>query len=569
MIERAISLHKEGKLKEASEVYQEILKHSPRHFDALHFCGLLYAQVQQWERALELLARALKVNENSPSILNNLGIVFKELKKFDEAISSFEKAVVLNPNYAEAYNNLGIVFQEQGKLEEALNRYETAIALKVDYVEAYGNRGNVLSQLKNYEQAILSCDKAIELKNDYAQAYFNKGIALKGLNRYQEAHLNYEQAISLNAHYVEAYFNNAILFQDARELDAAVLNYQKAIELRADYSQAHFNLGAVLILQNKLDEALVSFSKVIEINQTHAETHLNCGNIYKEFKLFSKALSSYSKAIELKQDYAEAYGNRGSIYHEEGEFDKAIKDYKKALSLNPLLTKITFSLSSLGVGSTPTTMPTQPLIELFDGYANKFDDHLTGLLGYQAPQILMNQFKRHQNYKIHQMLDLGCGTGLCGESFVAHAQLITGVDISEKMLEQAKAKKIYSKLICTDIVDFLKNTTEKYDLVVSADVFIYMGELDHIIKDVASTLKINGLFSFTIESSNAQRFELKSTQRYGHSQSYILELASINGFSVLEIQEVQLRKEKDVFISGAAILMQYAGVSQALKLKDF
>ncbi|MFN0005802.1 MAG: tetratricopeptide repeat protein [Burkholderiaceae bacterium] len=569
MIERAISLHKERKLEEASEIYQEILKHSPRHFDALHFCGLLYAQVQQWDRALELLARAVKENDQSPSLLNNLGIVFKELKKFDEAISSFEKAVVLNPNYAEAYNNLGIVSQEQGKLHEALIRYERAIALKSDYVEAHGNLGNVLGQLKSYEEAILSCDRAIEIKNDYAQAYFNKGIALSGLDRCEEAHLNYSRAISLNGNYVEAYFNRAILFQETSELEAAVLDYKKAIVLRADYSQAHFNLGCVLILQNKLNEALVYFGKVIEIDKTHAEAHLNCGNIFKEFKLFSKALSSYSKAIELKQDYAEAYGNRGSIHHEEGEFEKAIKDYKKALSMNPMLTKITFSLSSLGVGPTPNVMPTQPLIELFDNYANKFDDHLIGLLGYQAPQILMNQLKRYQNYKIKQMLDLGCGTGLCGESFGSHAQVITGVDISKKMLEQAKAKGIYSKLICADIVDFLNNTTEQYDLVVSADVFIYMGELEQIFKDIASKLKINGLFSFTIENSQSPTFELKTTQRYGHSLPYILQLASLNGFSVLEIKDVQLRREKDVFISGAAILMQHAGISQVLKLKDF
>ena len=63
-----------------------------------------------------------------------------------------------------------------------------------------------------------------------------------------------------------------------------------------------------------------------------------------------------------------------------------------------------------------------------------------------------------------------------------------------------------------------------------------------------------------IENSLSPTFELKTTQRYGHSLPYILQLASLNDFFVIEIKDVQLRREKDVFISWAAILMQHAGI---------
>jgi predicted TPR repeat methyltransferase len=339
------------------------------------------------------------------------------------------------------------------------------------------------------------------------------------------------------------------------------VNYKKAIEQRATYVQAHFNLGSVLVMLNQPDAALLSFLKAIDIDKTHAEAYLNCGNIFKAFKDANKALSNYNKAIELREDYAEAYGNRGTIYHEEGEFEKAIKDYEKALSLKPQLAKIAFSLSSLGVGQPPQSMPTESLIELFDSYASQFDDHLLGVLVYKAPEILVEQFIRFQKDQVESMLDLGCGTGLCGESFGPHARLITGVDISEKMIAQAKGKGIYSKLICADLVDFLEDSTSSYDLVVSADVFIYMGDLDRLFRAVASQLKPNGLLSFTIENSQSPTYELKTTQRYGHSLPYILQLASLNGLCVLEIKDMQLRKEKEVFISGSAILMQRSAVA--------
>jgi predicted TPR repeat methyltransferase len=157
------------------------------------------------------------------------------------------------------------------------------------------------------------------------------------------------------------------------------------------------------------------------------------------------------------------------------------------------------------------------------------------------------------------MLDLGCGTGLCGEAFKGVAECMVGVDLSEKMLEQARSKSIYAKLICANILDHLSIEMETYDLVISADVLIYMGQLDAFFNQLKRVMNLGGHVGLTVESCNASTFELKSTQRYGHSTLYINALASSNGFSIVDVQDIKLRKEKGEDITGSAILLQYTG----------
>ncbi len=563
-LQQAVSLHGSGELRQASEIYQDVLRQDPRHFDALQLLGLVYAQVQQWEKALALFDLALQVNAKSPNVLNNQGIVLKALKRFKDAEVSFRAALEIKHDYPEAYNNLGIALQEQGREVEALAKYEAAISLNANYAQAYSNRGNALSRMHRYDEAVASCIKAIELQSNNPEAYFNKGVAQKGLNQWQEALSSYDKATELNASFAQAYFNKAIIFNERKQFEKAIFNYKKAIEASPSYSQAHYNLGLIFTEMKDWQSALFSFGKALEFKKEFPEAYLNCGNIFKELKQFDEAALSYSRAIETRPDYSEAYGNRGSVRHEAGFIKEAIDDYKKALALNPALSKVRFLLAALGVGGVPEAMPAESVVELFDNYASKFDADLTELLAYQAPQILFNQYRKFQTAQIPSLLDLGCGTGLCGEAFKGVAQWVVGVDLSEKMLDQARAKAIYSQLICADILTHVSNEMESYDLIVGADVLIYMGPLDALFGQLKKVLRTGGYFGFTVESCMSSNFELKTTQRYGHSKSYIHALASSNGFSVVDVQDIKLRKEKGEDIFGSAVLLQSTGAHDTL-----
>ena len=87
------------------------------------------AQTKNFDKAKQLLQKAIKIQPNAVAAHNNLGIVFKKLGKLQKSISSFEKAIQINPNYADAHYNLGIVLQKLGEYQKAINEGKKAIKI--------------------------------------------------------------------------------------------------------------------------------------------------------------------------------------------------------------------------------------------------------------------------------------------------------------------------------------------------------------------------------------------------------------------------------------------------------
>ena len=108
---------------------------------------------------------------------------------------------------------------------------------------------------------------------------------------------------------------------------------------------------------------------------------------------------------------------------------------------------------------------------------------------------------------------------------------------------------------CDDIVDILRTSKEKYDLFISLDVFIYLGELSIIFNAVRNCSYNDAIFIFSIELQEDKEYSLLKSGRYSHSEEYILKTAS-NGFKLIEHYDIRLRKEKKGWINGKIFVLQ-------------
>src|SRR5215467_7319136 len=149
--QRGVGLHQQGRLAEAEKLYQEVLQQEPTHFDALHLLGAVALQTRRSQRGVELITKAIKLNQNVAAAHNNLGSGLHDLKRHDEALASFDMAIALRPDYAEAYNNRGAALNDLKRSDEALASCDKAIALKPGYAEAHSNRGVAMNDLKRPE----------------------------------------------------------------------------------------------------------------------------------------------------------------------------------------------------------------------------------------------------------------------------------------------------------------------------------------------------------------------------------------------------------------------------------
>jgi predicted TPR repeat methyltransferase len=192
---------------------------------------------------------------------------------------------------------------------------------------------------------------------------------------------------------------------------------------------------------------------------------------------------------------------------------------------------------------------------LFESYASDFQRHVTGSLDYRGHERLLQPLIA-SGRQFARALDLGCGTGLCGPLLRQLTDTVDGVDISQGMLEQAKQSGFYRKLTHADIAAFVAEEFERADLVVAADVFIYVGELSAIFAAVRRILMEDGCFAFTVETpTDDKALQLLPSLRYAHSENYIRELAQTCGFKVNAFSAGVIRLDQGQPVQGAYIYL--------------
>ena len=287
-----------------------------------------------------------------------------------------------------------------------------------------------------------------------------------------------------------------------------------------------------------------------------------------------QAIKCYQKAIHINPKNKDAYYNLGNTYETLGKTQLAIDCYQRAIHLSDYDLRLNPSdkkayarqqsslhlLNSL-VGVTTKTAPKCYIKNLFDDFAQTFDHQLANVLDYKIPELLKNALLTQQgkNLLFNMAIDLGCGTGLSGQMFRPICKRLVGIDLSPKMIAKAREKKIYDIIENIEINDYLEQNSEKYDLLIAADVLIYIGDLGRLFSNVAAVSRPGAIFLFSIELVLDGDYVLERSGRYAHSNSYIRQLAISNKFEISRIENIVLRKEKNKDVEGQLFLFRYEG----------
>jgi predicted O-linked N-acetylglucosamine transferase (SPINDLY family) len=269
LLVKGFSLHQQGDLIAAGEIYAEILKIQPLHFDALHLSGLIAAQSDQLNVATQLITKAILVNSSNSAAYCNLGNVFLNLGGYEQAIENYTKALTLKSNYEEALYSRGLAYQRLSQLYQAETDYKSALSVNPKHIGTLTNLGNVFQLQKRYDEAIFIYGKAIDLNLPFAEPFNNRGNLYHEQRRFEEALADFDKALAINPNYPEALSNRANSFFYLKQYDKALEGYAKAIVLKPNYAEALHNRG----------------------------------NLYRELKLYELAMADYDLALTIKPDY--------------------------------------------------------------------------------------------------------------------------------------------------------------------------------------------------------------------------------------------------------------------------
>ena len=258
-LQEALSLHQQGRLREAEKLYARALKAAPNNFDALHLLGLIKAQSGQMGEAHRLMAAALKINPNALDALVNFANVLHALKRDAEALAHLDKALALRPGDSEALLYRGNALNALDRPDEAVACYDAVLARNPAHGDALLNRGTARARLGRHADALTDFDALVARAPHHVEALYNRGTALLELERPEPALATFDAAVAAAPRHTGAWTNRGRALQALNRHADAVASFEKAIAIDKNFADAHSNLALSLLTLGQLSRGFAEY----------------------------------------------------------------------------------------------------------------------------------------------------------------------------------------------------------------------------------------------------------------------------------------------------------------------
>jgi predicted TPR repeat methyltransferase len=438
---------------------------------------------------------------------------------------------------------IAILLQKNGQLEDAECLYRKIFAVAPNHPVALHYSGVLAHQQGRSEEGVALIHRSLEADPAQADWHNNLGIVLKTIGRTEDAVFAYRHAIALDPHHAKAHNNLGVVLKRQGHSIEAEAEYRAAIDLDPRYAEPHHNLGALLADRGRAPEAVTCFNRALVLQPETKETRRLLALAYCALGERPKAVDIYERWLQEEPD-------------------------------SPIARHMLAACSGEGV---PERAADTYVEKIFDDFASSFDTKLARL-AYRAPRLVTAMLADTGTQATNSLdvLDAGCGTGLCGPLVRPYARRLVGVDLSGGMLAEARKRNVYDELWKGELTEYLRSSADAFDVIVSADTLVYFGSLEEVITAAAGALRPGGWLIFTLEertpaagagsaadASQGSRsgasaeharveYELETHGRYVHALEYVDAVLRRTGFRPV-IARAELRMESGLPVAGLVV----------------
>jgi tetratricopeptide (TPR) repeat protein len=263
---------------------QRALAADPNHAGALHLMGLLSLQTQNYDHAIEWIARAIR-QDPKPEYLSSLGTTLQQQGRLEEAVQTFDKAVQLKSEDAELWAKLGGALKELGRSTDALLTFQHVLKLSSNHWDAAFESAVILHQLGRFEEAIRYFDLCYELRPTHAPTLQMRGLSQAGLKRSEEYLADSSAAHALDPDNAETANNIGGALLSLGRFNEALGWFDKALMIQPDLAETLNNKIVTMGRLHRFDDAFALGTRMntLGLNNTRTEwvlsyLHLLTGN---------------------------------------------------------------------------------------------------------------------------------------------------------------------------------------------------------------------------------------------------------------------------------------------------
>ena len=436
-------------------------------------------------------------------------------------------------------------------MSEATKRIEITVDEAVAFAVDWMKQGR-------FNDADRICRALLDLEPDNAAALHYSGILAHKRGDNAEALALIGRSLERRPDQPDWYSNLGIVLQNNGQFEAAMVAFDRAIALDPGHANAHNNLGVLQKVYGRLDEAEASYRAAIAADPNHPDVYHNLAVVLDLTGRLQEALEAHCRHITLRPKQSDAHRYLALAYSTLGEHEKAVAVCEEWVRNNPNDPRAHHALAAHSGRNVPPRAADDWVETVFDGFAESFEAKLERL-SYRAPALVGETLAVAVGVADRSLdvLDLGCGTGLCGPLLAPYARRLVGVDLSQGMLAYAKEKQVYDELHRAELTEYLRQQQAgSVDVIVTADTLVYFGALDSVATAAAAALRPGGVLVFTVEEAKepelADSYVLQPHGRYAHGQSYVRRVLAEAGL-VPHIERGELRLEAGLPVAGLVV----------------
>ena len=411
-------------------------------------------------------------------------------------------------------------------LDGAETLYRRILAVAPEYADALNYYGILAYQRGRAEEGIHAIARAISLVPDFADFHINFGNMMSGTGR----------------------------------IDDALAAYRRADALSPNDANIYNNVGAIHMACGAMAESEFALQRAIALDPTHFRAFNNLGRLRSRQGRDEEAVEALCTSITLMPNNRESRRLLATAYYTMGKRTEAAAVFKQWLDEEPDDPTARHMYAACSGEDVPLRADDTYIEQTFDHFASSFDEQLQVKLHYRAPELVAEALARHapSDDRLLDLLDAGCGTGLCGPLVAARARRLVGVDLSGAMLAKAEGRGCYHELAKAELTAFIEAATAEYDVIISADTLVYFGALEAVLAAASTALRPQGVLVFTVEehpdAEQPADYRMNPHGRYSHSRDYIARVLQDAGFHAVELTPAVLRREAGKPVNGLVVV---------------
>lgn len=396
--------------------------------------------------------------------------------------------------------------------------------------------------------------KILDVVPEHPRALHYAGVLAHQQGRSDEAIRLVEKSLAIEPGQADGYSNLSIILRGKGRLDDAIAACRRAIEIDPRHANAHNNLGGLLRAGGRREEAEESYRAAIALEPGHTDAYVNLGNLLMNQGRIREAMVAFCTVITLEPKHFEGRRRLAFAHTILGQIDQAIAIFQQWVDEEPANPIARHMLAACSGREVPARASDTYIESVFDSFAASFESRLA-TLEYRAPALVAAMVAEPGTAASLDVLDAGCGTGLCGGLIRPQARRLVGVDLSSKMLDHAREKQVYDELVKDELTGYLAAHPSEFDVIVSADTLVYFGPLNEVVAAASVALRPGGRIIFTVEelaSETEGDFCIRPHGRYNHARGHV-ERALIDANLKPHLESAVLRMEGGAPVPGLLV----------------